>query len=151
MAGRPAKTRNITPRHPGYARHFPVSFAPNFAVFLQQMGDAGRDFMRLIGHLKNESSAKTLGDYLVSLDIRNLVEPDAEGWAIWVYSEDQIEAGRQALSNYLHNPGDSKFEHASQNAAVVEERKRREKAKFDERVHTPDPDSHCCLRCRDSA
>ena len=94
--------------------------------------------MRLIGHLKNESSAKTLGDYLVSLDIRNLVEPDAEGWAIWVYSEDQIEAGRQALSNYLHNPGDSKFEHASQNAAVVEERKRREKAKFDERVHTPD-------------
>jgi GlpG protein len=102
------------------------------------MGDGGSDFMRLIGHLKNESSAKTLADYLVSLDIRNLVEPDAEGWAIWVYSEDQIETGRQALSNYLHNPGDSKFQHASQNAAVVEERKRREKAKFDERVHTRD-------------
>lgn len=97
------------------------------------MGDAGSDFMRLIGHLKNESSAKTLADYLVSLDIRSLVEPDAEGWAIWVYSEDQIEAGREALSNYLHNPGDSRFQHASQNAAVVVERKRQEKAKFDER------------------
>jgi GlpG protein len=94
--------------------------------------------MRLIGHLKNESSAKTLANYLVSLDIRNLVEADAEGWAIWVYSEDQIEAGRQALSNYLHDPGDSRFEHASQNAAVVEERKRREKTRFDERVRTPD-------------
>ncbi len=94
--------------------------------------------MRLIGHLKNESSAKTLADYLVSLDIRNLVEPDAEGWAIWVYSEDQIEAGRQALSNYLHNPGDSIFQHARQNAAVVDELKRREKAAFDKRVHTPD-------------
>jgi len=94
--------------------------------------------MRLIGHLKNESSAKTLADYLVSLEIRNLVEPDAEGWAIWVYSEDQIEAGREALTNYLHNPGDSKFQHASQNAAAMEERKRREKAKFDERVHTRD-------------
>lgn len=102
------------------------------------MGDDGNDYMRLIGHLKNESSAKTLADYLVSLDIRNLVEPDAEGWAIWVYSEDQIEAGRQALSNYLHNPGDNRFQHASQNAAVVDERKRREKAKFDERVHTRD-------------
>ncbi len=53
--------------------------------------------MRLIGHLKSESSAKTLGDYLVSLDIRNLVEPDGEGWAVWIYSEDQIEAGRLAL------------------------------------------------------
>jgi GlpG protein len=102
------------------------------------MGDVGSDFMRLIGHLKNESSAKTLADYLISLDIRNLVEPDAEGWAIWIYSEDQIEAGRQALSSYLQNPGDSKFQHASQNAAAVDERKRREKAKFDQRVHTRD-------------
>src|SRR5271154_456043 len=107
-----------------------VLSAPNFAVFRQRMGDGGSDYMRLIGHLKNESSAKTLADYLVSLDIRNLVEPDAEGWAIWVYSEDQIEAGRQALTNYLHDPGDSKFQHASQNAAAMDERKRREKAKF---------------------
>ena len=40
--------------------------------------------MRLIGHLKNEASANTLADYLVSVDIRNQVEPDAEGWAIFV-------------------------------------------------------------------
>jgi GlpG protein len=109
----------------------------NFAVFIHQMGNVEGDCMRLIGHLKNESSAKTLADYLISLDIRNLVEPDAEGWAIWVYSEDQIEAGRQALSNYLHNPGDNRFQNASENAAVVTERKRREKAKFDERVRPP--------------
>jgi GlpG protein len=102
------------------------------------MGDGGSDFMRLIGHLKNESSAKTLADYLVSIDIRNLVEPDAEGWAVWIYSEDQIEAGREALANYLHNPGDSRFLHASQNAAAMDERKRRERAKFDKRVRTPD-------------
>src|ERR1035441_4980705 len=102
------------------------------------MRDGGGDYMRLIGHLKNESSAKTLADYLVSLDIRNLVEPDAVSFAIGVYSEDQIEAGRQALSNYLLNPGDSIFQHARQNAAVVDERKRLEKAKFDKRVHTPD-------------
>jgi GlpG protein len=94
--------------------------------------------MRLIGHLKSESSAKTLGDYLVSLDIRNLVEPDAEGWAVWIYSEDQIDAGREALTRYLNNPGDAKFQHASENAAVITERKRLEKAKFDKRVRSAD-------------
>jgi len=94
--------------------------------------------MRLIGHLQNESSAKTLADYLISREIRTLVEPDAEGWAIWVYSEDEIEAGRKALSTYLRNPSDSKFQTASQNAAAVEERKRLEKAKFEKRIHTRD-------------
>ena len=94
--------------------------------------------MRLIGHLKNESSAKTLADYLVSIDIKNQVEPDAEGWAIWIYSEDQLEAGRQALSSYLQNPAESRFQNAGQNAAAVKERERREKAKFNERVRTPD-------------
>jgi GlpG protein len=94
--------------------------------------------MRLIGHLKTESSAKTLGDYLVSLDIRNLIEPDAEGWAVWVYSEDQIEAGQQAFSDYLQNPGDSRFRHASQKAAVVEERKEREEARYEKRFRTRD-------------
>lgn len=98
----------------------------------------GSEDMRLIGHLKNESSAKTLADYLVSLDIRNMVEPDADGWAIWIYSEDQIEAGRQALTNYLHNPTDSKFQNAQQNAAVVQERERREQEAYSKRVRTPD-------------
>jgi GlpG protein len=92
--------------------------------------------MRLIGHVKSESSAKTLGDYLVSIDIRSLIEPDAEGWAVWIYSEDQIAAGQQALSDYELNPAADRFRHASQNAAVVEERKQREKARFDERIHT---------------
>ena len=94
--------------------------------------------MRLIGHVKSESGAKTLGDYLVSLDIRNLIEPDAEGWAVWVYSEDQIAVGQQALTDYLRNPGDSRFRNASQNAAVVEERQRRERERLEERIHTRD-------------
>jgi GlpG protein len=92
--------------------------------------------MRLIGHLKSESSAKTLADYLISVDIRNQIEPDAEGWGIWVYSEDQIEAGRAALASYVSNPADSKFQNAARNAAVIDERQRREKASYDKRVHT---------------
>jgi GlpG protein len=94
--------------------------------------------MRLIGHLQNETSAKTLGDYLVSLDIRNMVEPDGEGWAVWIYSEDQIEAGRQALTNFLSNPTDAKYQKARQAAAAVEEKERRDTEKSQKRVRTPD-------------
>ncbi len=92
--------------------------------------------MRLIGHLKNESSAKTLADYLLSMDIRNQVELDSDGWGVWVFSEDQIEAGREALASFVRNPGDSRFRNAAKNAAAVDERERREKAEFDKRVRT---------------
>jgi len=94
--------------------------------------------MRLIGHLKTESSARTLADYLLSIDIRNQIEPDADGWGIWVYSEDQIEAGRQALSSFLLNPADSKFQNVAKRAAAIEERDSREQAKFEKRVRTAD-------------
>jgi GlpG protein len=92
--------------------------------------------MRLIGHLKNEASAKTLADYLVSLDIRNLIEPDGTDWAVWIYSEDQIEAGQKALAGYLQNPADNKYRVARQSAALAEERMRQEKARFESRMHT---------------
>src|ERR1700677_1159790 len=94
--------------------------------------------MRLIGHLKNEATARTFAGYLTGLDIRNLVEPDTDGWAIWIYSEDQIDAGHQALSAYLQNPGDLKFQHAAENAAALEERARRESKAFARRVRTSD-------------
>lgn len=94
--------------------------------------------VRLIGHLKNESSARTLSDYLLSVDIRNMVEPDAEGWAIWIYSEDQIETGRQALTSYMANPSDRKFQTVRGTAEAIQEKDRRENADYAQRIRTPD-------------
>jgi GlpG protein len=94
--------------------------------------------MRLIGHLKNEASAKTFSGFLVSRDIRNLVEPDADGWAVWIYSEDQIEAGQEALTAYLQNPGDQKFQNVSKAAEAVERERRREESKAAKRIHDRD-------------
>jgi GlpG protein len=94
--------------------------------------------MRLIGHLKNEASAKTFSGYLVSRDIRHLVEPDAEGWALWIHSEDQIEAGQQALAAYVQNPGDPKYEAASKAAETIQRQQRREEAKAAKRIHGRD-------------
>jgi GlpG protein len=94
--------------------------------------------MRLIGHLKNEAAAKTFSGYLASLDIRNLVEPDAEGWAVWIHSEDQIEPGQQALAAFAQNPTDKKYQTASQAAEAMERQRRREDAKAAKRIHDRD-------------
>ncbi len=110
-----------------------------FAVFLHQFSHFLISCaMRLIGHLKNEASAKTFSGYLVSRDIRNLVEPDAEGWAVWINSEDQIEAGQQALAAYLQNPSDPKYQTGSQAAEAIERQKRREEAAAAKRIHDRD-------------
>ena len=90
--------------------------------------------MRLITHLKDEASARAFSGYLVSLDIRNEVESDSGGWAVWIHSEDQIEAGRQALAAYLQNPGDAKYQRAAETAAVLEQDRRREAAVAAHRV-----------------
>ncbi len=94
--------------------------------------------MRLIGHLNSEASARTFGGYLSSLDIRNMVEPDSQGWAVWIYSEDQIESGSQALEAFLKNPADRSFQNAAETAAAAEQRQRREQAAFSKRVRTAD-------------
>jgi GlpG protein len=94
--------------------------------------------MRLIGHLKNEASAKTFSGYLASLDIRNLIESDAEGWAVWIHSEDQIEPGQQALAAFERNPSDKKYQSASQAAEVMERQRRRDEAKAAKRLHDRD-------------
>jgi GlpG protein len=94
--------------------------------------------MRLIGHLKNEGSAKTFSGFLVSKDIRNLVESDTEGWAVWIHSEDQIEPAQQALAAFLQHPDDPKYLRASQAAETIEREQRREEAKAAKRIHDRD-------------
>jgi GlpG protein len=94
--------------------------------------------MRMIGHLKSEASARTFGGYLSSLEIRNMVEPDSEGWAVWIYSEDQIEKGYQALTDYIKNPADRNFQQGADSAAAEEIRQQKEQAAFAKRVRTPD-------------
>jgi GlpG protein len=94
--------------------------------------------MRLIGHLKNEASARTFGGYLSSLDIRNMVEPDSDGWAVWIYSEDQVEKGSGALTDYQQNPADRKYLNGAEVAAATEQRKQKEEAEFAKRVRTAD-------------
>ncbi len=93
--------------------------------------------MRLIGQVKNESDAKAFGDYLTSVMIKNLVEPETDGsWAVWIQSEEQLAAGQQELANFLANPTDAKYQNAGKTAAVIEEKERREQEEYAKRVQT---------------
>jgi GlpG protein len=93
--------------------------------------------MRVIGRLNSESNARTFGDYLTCLEIRNSVEPEADGqWAVWVFSEDQLEAGSQALAGFLENPRDAKYQRASEKAGALRQREEKEKSEFAKRVLT---------------
>jgi GlpG protein len=95
--------------------------------------------MRLIGRLNSEATAKTFGDYLACLEIRNTVEPEPDGhWAVWVFSEDQLEAAHQALAAFLQNPKDAQFKRASEKAGAIRQREEKEKSEFAKRVVTRD-------------
>jgi GlpG protein len=95
--------------------------------------------MRLIGRLSSESNANTFGDYLTCQDIRNSIEPEADGtWAVWVFSEDQLEASHKALADFVANPKDPKFGRAAQKAGAIRQREEKEKSEFAKRVLTPD-------------
>ena len=91
--------------------------------------------MRLIGHLSNESNAKAFGDYLTSLEILNSAEAESDGkWGVWIHSEDQLEAGSAALTSFLQNPGDPKYQQASVKAAAIRQRAEKEKNEYANRV-----------------
>jgi GlpG protein len=51
------------------------------------------------------------------------VEPQGEGWALWIYNEDHVAKARQELDAYLKDPDDPRYRDASRSAqAVVREK-----------------------------
>ena len=79
--------------------------------------------MRLIGHLPNESSAARFSDFLVLQGISNVVEAESEGWAVWIYSEDEIQKAKEFLRAYVGNPLEARFQKATRQARELVERK----------------------------
>lgn len=66
--------------------------------------------MRLIGHVHDETHARTFGDYLYVQGIENRIEDEVgTGWAVWVMEEDRLEEAVQLLKVFKNNPEDPKF------------------------------------------
>lgn len=72
--------------------------------------------MRLIGHLPNETSALTFSDYLLGQGISNELEPEKDGWAIWIHSEDELPRARTLFTAFEGNPNDPQYAKKAQKA-----------------------------------
>lgn len=76
--------------------------------------------MRHIGSVEDEAQAKTLRAWLTTQNIRCMVEEEDGQWAVWIYEEDQVDAGRSALDEFRSSPADPKYAAAVRQADTIE-------------------------------
>jgi GlpG protein len=76
--------------------------------------------MRLIGHLGEESAARTFADYLYVQGIENQLDHQKDdGWAIWILDEDKIQRATGLLSAFRDNPADPRYRTEGKAAAEL--------------------------------
>lgn len=91
--------------------------------------------MRLIGHLANESSARTFSDCLEVQGIDHQVEHDAaDGWGIWIAEEDKIPEASQLLQRFQEEPKAAQFQGQAAAARTAREQKKQEQAAYEGKV-----------------
>jgi GlpG protein len=83
--------------------------------------------VRQIGTLPNSTDLQVFGDFLLSQGVESRALQSADGWAIWILDEDQVEKARAALLTYEKDPDDPRYADASD----VAEAARREKDRRD--------------------
>src|SRR5215510_2180309 len=86
--------------------------------------------MRVIGHLPTEASAIALRDYLYGHGIVNEIDEEAEGWGIWIHSEDEIAKAKEILEAYRRSPGDPKYRRLAGQAGLRRAREAAAKEAF---------------------
>jgi GlpG protein len=65
--------------------------------------------MRQAGSLPNESDAKRFVDYLLTVGIEAKADAAGEGYAIWIFDENQLTQSKAALQEFSLNPQDAKY------------------------------------------
>jgi GlpG protein len=83
--------------------------------------------MRLIGHLGDETLARTFADFLYVQGIENHVEHEqADGWGIWIADEDKIERATGLLTSFRENPKEAKYRREAVVASALREKEERD-------------------------
>ncbi len=85
--------------------------------------------MRPVGTLQNEQQARAFGDYLVTLDIANQVDPSKGGWIVWVINEDDVARAAQEFVQFGANPDDERYDQAGAARKLREEARREDEAR----------------------
>ena len=87
--------------------------------------------MRLIGHLAEESAARTFADYLYVQGIENQLDNQKEeGWAIWILDEDKLERATSLLTAFRQSPADPKYQAEARSAAELRAEKEKDTAAY---------------------
>jgi GlpG protein len=94
--------------------------------------------MRQLTTLPDADEARRFADYLLTLKIQTRLEPEREGWAVWVCDEDRLAQARQELEAFTRNPSDPRFAGASRQAESL----RRQEARADQAYARRQVDLH---------
>ena len=79
--------------------------------------------MRELGIITDEQNARTLADYLLTLDISTKVVTNRDGrFGLWVQNEDRLPQAREILDEFVKDPGESKFQAAGRSAKEIRKR-----------------------------
>lgn len=66
--------------------------------------------MRTIGTLPDEREARLFDDYLLTLDIKAMVESEGDEWIVWIYDEDHLETARDELAKFRDDPAAPRYQ-----------------------------------------
>ncbi|MBM4004618.1 MAG: rhomboid family intramembrane serine protease [Planctomycetes bacterium] len=82
--------------------------------------------MRQAGMLHNEIEARRFASYLLTLGIRSQVDPEDDGWAIWIRDEDHLAQARSELELFRGAPNDQKYAGVEQAAQALQREEQRQ-------------------------
>ena len=89
--------------------------------------------MRMIGHLSSKTNAAAFSDFLYVQGISNVIEPEKDGYAVWIHSEDELEKARGLLDAFSKNPEDPKYAQHSRQAQELRQREEQEEKAAEKR------------------
>jgi len=75
--------------------------------------------MRPIGTLDDRREAELLGDYLLTLGVRNEVREGRQGWIVWVLHDDDMERGIAEFEAFQNNPEHERYRNVKREAAGI--------------------------------
>lgn len=84
--------------------------------------------MRRIGIIPSQTQAQVFSDYLIARGFDNQVDPEPEGWGIWVLDDDHLEAAGAELNNFLANPDHASFRQIAPAAAEIRRQQEKKQA-----------------------
>lgn len=91
--------------------------------------------MRRIGIISEEKQARSLADYLLTLQIQTEIKTDNEGWTIWVQNEDQVAQARKEIADFLQEPNHPRYLQAASIAREQKAREERSEEEYRQRVN----------------